>query len=324
MTETPSITAVVPVYNGASTLRCALESILEQTFEDFEVLVVDDGSTDHPEAVLPDDPRIRFIRFEENRGHSVVTNFAQGEGRAPWMTYIDSDDTIESTRFEALFARAEETAADAVLTAMNFVNEDGQKRSAPWSAPDSAVSGAEAIDLVLSGRTSYGQHMLFRRPPASVYGDEDNVYADLEYCFRILARSRRVAYVSEALYNYTIHSSSTTGRLRENVWDLVAGADEVEPILHEVFGAHAPQRVDRLHTMIVQQLLFKAAREPEPTRLRAEVYDYCRPRLHWSRVGTSLRAGDRKTAISLALACVDPKLHRSAYRMWNTLKVVRA
>lgn len=323
MTNTPLLTAVIPVYNGATTLRRALDSILAQTFEDFEVLVVDDGSNDDPEAEMPEDSRIRFIRWEENCGHSAVTNFAQTEARAQWMTYIDSDDTIEPTRFEALFARAEETAADAVLTAMNFVDDKGRKNPAPWSAPDTAVSGAEAIDLVLSGTTSYGQHMLFRRPPASVRGDEHNAYADLEYCFRILARSRRVAYVSEPLYNYTIHADSVTGRLRENVWDLVAGVDDVEPVLLEVFGLYAGKRIERLRTMIVQQLLFKAARETDPTRLRADVYGYCRPWITWSRMCAVIRGGDRSTVMSFALARVDPKIHRGAYRVWNTLKGAR-
>jgi glycosyltransferase involved in cell wall biosynthesis len=89
----PAITIVMPVYQGASFIRGAVHSILSQTFRDYELIIVDDGSTDHPETQIADvvDERIRIIR-QENQGTSVARNHGIKEAQAPYVTFLDVDD----------------------------------------------------------------------------------------------------------------------------------------------------------------------------------------------------------------------------------------
>ena len=91
----PLIAVIIPTHNRAALLDRAVQSVLGQTFRDFELVVVDDGSTDGT-AELPifknSDPRLRYIRFPENEGVSSARNAGVKATSAPWIAFLDSDD----------------------------------------------------------------------------------------------------------------------------------------------------------------------------------------------------------------------------------------
>src|SRR5688572_33266032 len=91
----PFFSVIIPVYNRAAALASAIESVRAQTCQDFEIVVVDDGSTDDPRAVVERiaDPRIRFIR-QENRGGGVARNTAIDHARGRFIAPLDSDDVF--------------------------------------------------------------------------------------------------------------------------------------------------------------------------------------------------------------------------------------
>ncbi|MFD1702333.1 glycosyltransferase family 2 protein [Methylopila henanensis] len=90
----PSISVVMPVYNRERVVRRAVDSVLAQTFVDFELLVVDDGSSDGTAAAVEAfaDPRVRLLRQPENRGGNAARNRGVREAQAPLIAFIDSDD----------------------------------------------------------------------------------------------------------------------------------------------------------------------------------------------------------------------------------------
>jgi glycosyltransferase involved in cell wall biosynthesis len=89
----PCFTVVIPVYNRAASLGLAIESVRSQTFQDFEVIVVDDGSSDNPRAVVDDfsDSRLRYIR-QPNKGGGAARNTGIDEARGRFVAFLDSDD----------------------------------------------------------------------------------------------------------------------------------------------------------------------------------------------------------------------------------------
>ncbi len=103
MPSEPLLSVCMPVYNAEQYVRQATESILTQTFSDFEFIIIDDGSTDGTRAILDElaerDPRIRLIS-RPNTGYTVALNEAIGMARAPYMARMDADDISMPQRFE--------------------------------------------------------------------------------------------------------------------------------------------------------------------------------------------------------------------------------
>jgi len=92
---TPTFSVVIPAYNRAHLIRATIDSVLEQTFGDFEVLVVDDGSKDNTGEVVSaiTDPRVRYVR-QENAGANAARNRGIDEALGPFVAFLDSDDTF--------------------------------------------------------------------------------------------------------------------------------------------------------------------------------------------------------------------------------------
>lgn len=110
------ISIVMATYNRAGTLDRAIDSVLRQTSGDWELIVVDDGSTDNTAAVLSKytDERIRFVRHDCNRGATAAKNTGFDNMRGEWFTVLDSDDEMVPDALEVMLDNAKRTGATAI------------------------------------------------------------------------------------------------------------------------------------------------------------------------------------------------------------------
>lgn len=90
----PNVSVIIPTYNRANVLGRAVRSVLDQDYRDFEIIVVDDGSTDNTEQVVRafDKPQIKYVRHEKNMGPAVARNTGIGHARGKYIAFQDSDD----------------------------------------------------------------------------------------------------------------------------------------------------------------------------------------------------------------------------------------
>ena len=128
--EAPSVSVVIATYNRSNVLRFAVESVLRQTFEDWELWVVGDGCTDDTEAVMSgfSDPRVNFVNLETNFGEQSKPNnegFSRARGRL--IAYLGHDDLWLPDHLEAVVAGLEETGADFVYTLGDVIAADGSR-----------------------------------------------------------------------------------------------------------------------------------------------------------------------------------------------------
>lgn len=128
--DRPAFTVIVPLYNTERFIAEALDSLQAQTFADFEVVVVDDASTDNGpgivEGYMASDPRIRMVT-QENRGLAGARNTGIREARGQYLALLDADDAFLPEKLETHFAHLEANPSIGVSYAPSlFMNEDGQ------------------------------------------------------------------------------------------------------------------------------------------------------------------------------------------------------
>lgn len=112
------ISVIVATYNRADTLGRTLDSLLGQTYADWECVLVDDGSTDSSSDVIArySDPRIRVIRHPVNRGFNAARNTGLDNIRGEWFTFVDSDDELVPPALETVLRIAEKNDAGCVIS----------------------------------------------------------------------------------------------------------------------------------------------------------------------------------------------------------------
>lgn len=214
MTATPAVSIVLPVYNGERYLAQAIESCLSQTFSDWELIVVDDASTDGTPAIIADfcarDARVRSVRHETNRKlpGALNTGFALANGE--FLTWTSDDNRYRpralETMVEFLGRRPE---VDTVYTDYTAIDDDG------------AVTGrVEVPDPVYLVRENViGPCFLYRRSVhegVGRYDEELFLVEDYDFWLRTGARFQMVP-LHQDLYLYRRHQSSLTNMYRQRV-----------------------------------------------------------------------------------------------------------
>lgn len=123
----PEISVIVPVYNVENKIRRCIDSILAQTFTDFELILVDDGSPDNSGVICDEyakkDSRIRVIH-QENKGASAARNTGINEANGKYIGFVDSDDYVDSNFLKTLYDLAENTGSEISMCCYYFVDDE--------------------------------------------------------------------------------------------------------------------------------------------------------------------------------------------------------
>lgn len=124
----PEVSVIIPAYNTEKYLAKAIESVLQQTLDNLEIIIVDDASTDGTVAVAQSftDPRVKVLVNSENLGAAATRNRAIREATGKWIALLDSDDWYSLDRLEKLLSVADSQAADMVADDLYYIN-DGEE-----------------------------------------------------------------------------------------------------------------------------------------------------------------------------------------------------
>ena len=239
----PQISVIVPVYNVEKYLGQCVESVLAQSFPDFELLLVDDASTDGSLAAArkyEGDPRVRVLT-KPHGGLGDTRNFGVRQAKGKYLVFLDSDDWIEPDMLRNLFAEAEAASAELVL--FNFIREDvesGTRRECrlPLNYPESGEEVREKIlaELVGPDRSEspwHGAEMLgcaWRRmylrgwflANGIRYGDEREIMLeDLPASVLAHCACKRLLVVGGAYYHYRYNPNSLSTRYRPRKMEML-------------------------------------------------------------------------------------------------------
>ena len=235
----PILSVIVPVYNVENYLNRCVDSILTQTFSDFEVILVNDGSKDNSGTLCDqyarEDPRVRVLH-KANGGLSDARNAGIDAARGGYLCFIDSDDYIEPEMLEELYRLAKSHEADVSVCGICDCYESGRY---PQSDSDReyVLSGVEALQYTLAGRELPGSvcTKLIRRELCEHHRFlKGRTYEDAFYTPELLLQARKVAATTKSLYNYWHREDSITTRpFSEKNMDVVDAYDYTLQVVRE-------------------------------------------------------------------------------------------
>ena len=204
----PKISIIVPVYNVEKYLHRCIDSILVQTFTDFECIFIDDGSTDGSGRILDEyateDGRVRVIH-QANAGVSAARNAGLAMAHGEWIGFVDSDDWIEPNMYEYLYANAKNTNADAVVCGF-FGQHCRRVRQ---------MCGTEKALKLIFEKNGFGGFSFLRLTAAEKVQDirfDVNIsyLEDSAFFYEVFKRCEKVYWDNKPLYHYEYNQSSVT------------------------------------------------------------------------------------------------------------------
>ena len=208
----PRLSIIVPVYKVEQYIHKCVEFILNQSFSDFELLLVDDGSPDNCGKICDEyakkDGRIRVIH-KENGGLSDARNFGIEAAKGEVLSFIDSDDYIDSHMYEEMLEYMDKHNLDVVCADVYIVR--GEKLKFNPRYPENKIFvGQEAVNEILNGAldNSACNKIYKRSVVADVRYPKGRVYEDVATTYKIIFNSKRVGYMCKPYYYYIKRESS--------------------------------------------------------------------------------------------------------------------
>lgn len=213
------VSIMIPVYNAEKYLRRCLDSLLAQTFTDWEMILVDDGSTDSSSEICKGyaelDDRIHYY-YKDNGGPSSARNYGLQKASGDWLLFVDSDDFCESVLLERAYQRAVMDQAD--MTVFGYLEiHDTWTGQFHYGRDDVIDAETFLRALLLSDNLgNYIMNKLYRRKLFDgITFPEGEIFEDISTLYKVVMRADRIAVIDRCMYQYYKHAGSVMDRLNE-------------------------------------------------------------------------------------------------------------
>jgi glycosyltransferase involved in cell wall biosynthesis len=247
---------VIPSYNHENYIRRCIDSVLKQSYKNFELIIIDDGSRDSSPEIISSytDPRIIFVK-QENQGAHHAINRGLSMAKGDYLTILNSDDEYHPQRLEkciAAFSKHPDT--DLISTWIDVVDVDSKKLGTkeawknmePWAIANKALTFAGtddyALNALMTNFVSTTSNMIFRRKVYEKLGGMRNLrFAhDWDFLLRVCAKFNCLN-LEESLLSYRIHNSNTISSNRkwmlfEVCWVVAAHIDSLNARILKTFS----------------------------------------------------------------------------------------
>lgn len=292
----PKVSVIVPAYNQAHFLGTAIESVLSQTMPDFELIIVNDGSTDPTEqvALAYDDQRIRYIH-QLNRGLSGARNTGMRHATGEYITYLDSDDAFLPEKLAVLSKAMEDPAVGFAAGQALPIDEHGKRIGKIF---DKGLP--TPIEHMLLGNPLHVGSVLLRRTwqeRAGFFDENLRSYEDWDMWLRLIRLGCRMQWIPVPVSLYRFHTAQMT-------------------------------RIGKQMTTATFNVLDKIYREPDLPQTWLSLRDQAYSQAHLRAAAQSYHAGDfengkvnLKKAVELnpALLTDDAQILKAQFSGWTEL-----
>lgn len=246
----------MPVYNCEKYVSRSIQSVLSQSYENWELIVVNDGSKDSTEGIVEDlakkDKRIKVVN-QKNQGVSVARNNGMKEASGSLITFLDADDWFEENALELMISNWDDTL-QMVLFDYYDVTYEGEKQYKKHLKTDVVEFGydkknaIDELELIISGFNSEMREMktvieapwgrVFDAEYVKNYSFQVDVFLREDQVFNLktIIDMNNIKYVSKPIYNYYINDNSVSGRL-EGGKGLIENVERCNVYVKEIFSS---------------------------------------------------------------------------------------
>lgn len=212
----PQISIIVPVYQAEAYLGACIDSILSQSFPDFELILVDDGSTDRSGRICDEyaeiDGRIRVLHTK-NAGAAAARNTGLAHARAEYIMFADGDDRLQHNMLARMYETIHGSCYDLVICNFRYTHPDAREDFST-ELPDMELSGREVLSHWKAGRnfgiwTVVWNKIYTRTALAGLQFPEGKYFEDEFFSDLLYVRCQHIRVIPDVLYAYSVHSGST-------------------------------------------------------------------------------------------------------------------
>lgn len=221
----PLVSIIVPVYNAERYLSEAIESVLNQTYTNFELILINDRSTDNSQEICgkyaeKDNRIVLLANNTENHGPGPTRNIGLDNATGEFIYFMDADDWIDKSLLQCAVGRMSETNADIVQFGVVY-EQDGAKQPMVYYHKGKELLTREEIKNDFLNFWNENRNSLwiyfFRRETVKTIRYEDIIIGeDICYIMDSLCNAEKIAYISKELYHYRFVDGSTSHRWIEN------------------------------------------------------------------------------------------------------------
>lgn len=198
------VSVIIPVYNVENYLRKCLDSLVNQTLKDIEIIVVNDGTTDNSQEIINEYvkkyPKKVVSIIQENGGQGAARNTGLLHAKGEYIGYVDSDDYVEENMYEELYKKAKEEDSDIVICGNNVVKENYEFLSKEDVDKEFLLGKMAVWNKIYKKNIIVDNKIQFR---SKVW------YEDLDFTMKVYFSSKKISYVDKPLYNYLLREGST-------------------------------------------------------------------------------------------------------------------
>lgn len=251
--KNPKISVIVSVYNTEKYIEKCLDSLLNQTYSNIEIVVINDCSTDGSLKILKKYAKkydnIILIENKENKGLSYSRNVGLEKATGKYIGYIDSDDYVDSTYYEQMMKAIKKEKSEIAIADMKIVYEDG-------SFPDYVSKGCNGevntLNIIKNGLAASACNKLFKREIIEKYKfSEGKLNEDLAVILPSIVAAKKISYVENNNYYYVQHTGSIqNSRFSDRRFDIFYG---VELTLKRIKGCKNYAKISQ--AIIYEQLI---------------------------------------------------------------------
>ncbi len=257
------ISVIIPVYNSSTYLRKCLDSVVNQTLKDIEIIVINDGSTDDSKNIIEEyTVKYKNIIFidQENKGIGKTRNIGIKKATGEYITFVDSDDYIKENMLEEYYKYAKKHNFDLVIG--SYIKKINNKEIIFENnkfKTGNVKTTPQILYLIEYGPWAklYKREMLINN---NIYFDEKRKYEDMPFVSKALLKSKLIGQITEPYYYYIIHNNSETTTMDKRVFDILDILKEIKDYYKREYYLRDELDyviIDKITTYMLQQRVQK-------------------------------------------------------------------